>query len=185
MRLLVITIGIMIIISFTFGANPPTANEQVHNNTHKHSNHSHKNIDSGKQDISNIKKVNYTIYNATIWTPTGKQDKYSKQDETYTLDAGTTTIDGNMHIRVSSDNITSKMKMKSIYVDKNNTMNVIVNETKSSTDEELFIDISNYRMPSLNNVSATINNINGTKIELKRNACGCVMKKDPRLNQSY
>lgn len=185
MRALILIISTIILISFGLGANPPVANEQIQNNMHDHSDHNHTHIDSEEQMISDSKEVNYTIYNATIWTLTGKQDRYSQNDKTYTLDAGTTTIDGNMHIRVSSDNITSKMKLNNIYVDRNNTMNVIVNETENSSDKELFIDISNYRMPKLNNVSATINNINGTTIDLKRDACGCVMKKDPRLNETY
>jgi hypothetical protein len=166
-------------ISFGLGMNPPTADEQLDSkDIGDHSDHDHSH--SKEQKMSDNKEVDYKIYNTTKWIYTGNQDRHSENNKTYTLDAGTTTIDGNMQISVSSDDVKSKMVLENIYVDKNNTMNAIVNETKSSNNKELFIDISNYRMPKLNNVSATVNDINGTKIELRRDACGCVMKKDPR-----
>lgn len=165
MRVLILSVSLILLLSFTLGLNPPTANEMDNRSIESY----------GVDEPANLE---YEQYNATEWKFTGKQSTYNTTNNSYILDAGSTE-DQNIQLRVSSN--TSNLKLNKIYLDENDNIRINATETnKSIKYNNIYLDIQNYTRKDVNNVSAHINKSLSDPVELEREVCGCSMLVDPR-----
>lgn len=165
MRVLILSVSLIILLSFTLGINPPTANEMDNRSIESYS-------------VDKPANLEYEKYNPTEWKFTGKQSTYNTTNNSYILDAGSTG-DKNIQLRVSSN--ASNLKLDKIYVDKNYNIRINATETNKSIQyDNIYLDIQNYTRKDVNNVSVSIYKSLSNPVELEREVCGCSMLVDPR-----
>lgn len=135
----------------------------------------------------------YALYESDVWSETTNS---VNESESYILDLGTRTQDGSMHIFIQSKapDTTYKMNISDVeLVEKDNEKRMLINASVEQTDDNIIgatvitevhqhVEIKEYIQTDLDYVSVNIKDGWGETIKLEREACGCVLKEDPKPN---
>lgn len=134
----------------------------------------------------------YELYDSSVWIETHNS---VNESESHFLDLGTRTQDGSMHIYLQSQapDTTYEMNISNVkLVEEDDEKGIIINasveETKAGigatviTDVHQHIEMTDYVQMDLDYVQVKITDGWGETETLERDACGCVLEKDPRPN---
>lgn len=139
-------------------------------------------------DYNMEEELNYDVYESDIWSETHNS---VNESESHFIDLGTRTSDGSMHIYIQSQAPSSNYELNINNVELQNGETIFVNATVEQTndmgatvitDVDSHIDMKEISQTDVDYLKVEITDGWGEKKVLQRDACGCVLKDDPRPN---
>lgn len=134
----------------------------------------------------------YELYDSDVWIETYNS---VNESESHFLDLGTRTQDGSMHIYLQSQapDTTYEMNISNIeLVEEDTEKGIIINASVEETNDDIgatvitdvhqHIQMTEYVQMDLDYVQVKITDGWGKTETLERDACGCVLEKDPKSN---